>query len=134
MEEFDVRSADAFRRDLEVGLLTFNLISAVMTLAALAANVPVLRLSFTQCLRRIRDTLAFGIPVWVAQHYDRPLDWLIERLSQCRLPARRRKDAHEPRAVRRRPAVFPALKGSRDDARHRLLAEVRAQVDRVANS
>ncbi len=88
MDEFDVRSADAFRRDLEVGLLTFNLISALMSLAALAADVPVHQLSFTACLRRLRDTLHLGVPAWVAQQYARPLDWLIERLAQCRLPSR----------------------------------------------
>lgn len=134
MEAFDVRSGAAFQRELEVGLLTFNLISALLTLAALTAEVDVAQLSFTNCLRRIRDTLQYGVPAWVSQQYARPLDWLLARLAQCRLPARQHKVPFEPRAVRRRPAVFPALKGSRQDARHQLLAAVRAGVEQALNS
>ena len=134
MEEFDVRSASAFQRELEVGLLAFNLISSLMTLAALAAGVSLAQLSFTSCLRRIRDTMQYGIPAWVSREYARPLDWLLERLAQCRLPSRHHKAPVEPRVVRRRPEVFPAFKGSRQDARRKLLAQVRDAVAEAVNS
>jgi hypothetical protein len=105
-----------------------------MTLTTVTAQVPVARLSFTDCLRRIRDTLQLGVPGWVPQQYARPFDWLIGRLAQCRLPTRRRALVAEPRAVRRRPAIFPALKGSRQDARHQMLVAIRTEVDRMVNS
>ena len=95
-----------------------------MVLAARKAGVALNLLSFTRCLRRIRDTLQLGVPEWVLDRYDQPLDWLIERLTQCRLPSRQRKLPHEPRAARRRPVVFPVLKGSRADARAKLVADV----------
>ena len=134
MAEFDVRSAALFQCELDVGLLVYNLICALLAQAAQQARLPAERLSFTDCLRRIRDTLRYGVPAWVVAHYSRPLDWLIERLAHCRLPVRPNKVAHEPRAVRRRPQVFPALKGSRGDARKQLLAEVFDAVAQTVNS
>jgi hypothetical protein len=134
MEEFDVRSAAMFQRELEVGLLTYNLICALMTQAARTAQLPVHRLSFTDCMTRIRDVLQLGVPVWVTQEYAHPLDWLIERLAKCRLPVRRRKVSHEPRVVRRRPQVFHTLTGSRAAARQKYFDQIAAQVDQVMNS
>ena len=133
MDEFDVRSVAMFQRELEVGLLTYNLISALLGRAARHASVPLAQLSFTSCLRCIRHTLTLGIPDWVLQRYPQPLDWLVERMAKCTLPSRRRKIAHEPRAVRRRPQVFPALKGTRPEAR-KMLAETAAAVAAAANS
>jgi hypothetical protein len=133
MDEFDVYSVALFQRELEVGLLTYNLICALLTRAARQAALPVERLSFVGCLRRIRDALRYGIPAWVAERYPDPLAWLIERLSNCRLPLRHNKVPHEPRAVRRRPQVFPALKGPRSEAR-KLLAEVHDAVSSSLNS
>lgn len=124
MDQFNVKSASLFRKELEVGLLTYNLICAVMVQAARKAGIVPRQLSFTRCLRRIRDMLLLGVPEWVSARFDQPFDWLIERLTQCRLPNRHRKADHEPRATRRRPAVFPALKGSRADARAKLIADV----------
>jgi hypothetical protein len=134
MAEFDVGSAAMFQRELEVGVLTYNLICALLTQAARQANLPVERLSFIDCLRRIRDTLRYGVPAWVVERYSNPLTWLIERMARCRIPLRLNRVAHEPRAVRRRPQVFPALKTSRGDARKQILTEIFDAVSRTVNS
>jgi len=126
MEEFDVQSAAMFRKELAAGLLTYNLICACMVKAAQIAGLPPSRLSFSQCLRRIRDALTQGAPRWV---YDEPgsvADHLLRRLAKCKLPYQPDKVQYEPRKVRRRPAVFPALKGDRNDARREIIAQFSA--------
>jgi hypothetical protein len=122
MEEFNVHSKALFQLELNIGLLAYNLIRALMVKAALKADCLPAQLSFTRCLRRIHDTCLMGFPDWVVHDYAVPVDYLIERLAKCRLPNQPNKVAHEPRAARRRPVVFPALKGDRAAARRALAA------------
>ena len=115
MDEFDVKSAALFRKELAAGLLTYNLICAYMTKAALKAGLAPTDLSFSRCARRLRALFLYGVPKWVAP--DQIEEYILDRLAKCRLPKQPNKVAHEPRQVRRRPAVYPALKGSRAKAR-----------------
>lgn len=125
MEEFDVKTAEMFRKELAAGLLTYNLICALMTKAAIKAGIRPLQLSFSCCWRRMRDILLQGVPQWVITE-NILVDWLMTRLAKCRLPHQPNKVKHEPRKVRRRPQVFPALKGSRDLARKQVLQELKS--------
>ncbi len=118
MDEFDVKSPEMFRRELAAGLLTYNLICAWMTKAAQQAGVAPTDLSFTRCARRLRDFVRHGAPAWVEP--DEAEAWLLARLAQCRLAQQPHKVSHEPRKVRRRPQVYPALKGSRKVARRKI--------------
>jgi len=120
MEDFDVQSTAMFRKELAAGLLTYNLICAFMVKAALIADLPPSKLSFSRCLRRIRDALLKGFPAWVYAEGSAQI-YLLNRLAQCKLPHQPNKVRYEPRKVRRRPAVFPALKGSRNNARQEVL-------------
>lgn len=125
MEEFDVKSPEMFRKELAAGLLTYNLICAWMTKAAQQASVAPTELSFSRCARRLRDFVRYGAPTWVEPGQEEA--WLLERLAQCRLAKQPNKVGHEPRKVRRRPAVYPALKGSRKVARRKLKQASRNQ-------
>ncbi|MBO1348856.1 MAG: IS4 family transposase [Hormoscilla sp. GUM202] len=125
MEEFDVKTAEMFRKELAAGLLTYNLICALMTKAAIKAGIRPNQLSFSCCWRRMRDILLQGVPQWVITG-NLLVDWLMTRLAKCRLPHQPNKVKHEPRKVRRRPQVFPALKGSRDPARKQVLQELQS--------
>lgn len=118
MEEFDVKSPEMFRKELAAGLLTYNLICAWMTKAAQQAGVAPTDLSFSRCARRLRDFVRQGAPAWVPPGEEET--WLLERLAQCHLVRSPNKVAREPRQVRRRPQVYPALKGSRKVARRKL--------------
>jgi hypothetical protein len=125
MEQFEVKSAALFRKELIAGLLTYNLIRAYMVRAALHAGIEVRQLSFSRCWRRIRQALTRGLPAWVrAQGHG--LEHLLTRLAQCTLPPQRNKVRCEPRQVRRKPAVFPQLRGSRADARKEVLKTLAA--------
>jgi IS4 transposase len=123
MDEFDVKSPQMFRKELVAGLLTYNLICALMVKAALKANLSPSRLSFSRCWRRVRDLLVHGVPGWVIAQGGVE-DYVLGRLAKCTLPRQRNKVAHEPRKVRRRPAAFPALKGDRQVARQQVLQKL----------
>ena len=125
MEEFDVKTAEMFRKELAAGLLTYNLICALMVKAAIKAGIKPNQLSFSRCWRRFRDILTSHVPEWVIAE-NQLEDWLMTRLAKCRLPNQPNKVRHEPRKVRRRPQVFPALKGSRDRARKQVLHELQS--------
>jgi hypothetical protein len=125
MEEFTAQTAEMFRKELAAGLLTYNLICATLVQAAHRAHVAPNRLSFQRALRRVRDALMTGVPAWVL-HTGQLTTYLLDRLAQCRLAHQPLKIAHEPRKVRRRPQVFPALKGERTAARHQVLQQLGA--------
>ena len=125
MDEFTAQSADMFRKELAAGLLTYNLICATLVQAAHRAQLAPNRLSFQRALRRVRDALLTGVPAWVL-HTGQLATYLLDRLAQCRLAHQPLKIAHEPRKVRRRPQVFPALKGDRNNARQEVLHQLGA--------
>jgi hypothetical protein len=123
MEEFTAQTAEMFRKELVAGLLTYNLICATLVQAAQRAQLAPNRLSFVRVLRRVRDALLSGVPAWVL-HTGQLATYLLERLARCRLAHQPLKIAHEPRKVRRRPQVFPALKGDRNRARQQVLQQL----------
>jgi Transposase DDE domain len=123
MDEFTAQTADMFRKELAAGLLTYNLVCATLVLAAQQAQVAPNRLSFQNGLRRVRDALVKGVPAWVVQTGE-VATHLLDRLGKCRLQHQPLKIQHEPRQVRRRPQVFPALKGARNIARQQVLKKL----------
>jgi hypothetical protein len=125
MDEFSAQTAEMFRKELAAGVLTYNLICACLVQAAQRAHLAPNRLSFQRGLRRVRDALLTGVPAWVL-HTNQLATYLLDRLAQCRLAHQPLKIAHEPRKVRRRPQVFPALKGDRNNARQQVLQQLGA--------
>ena len=119
MDLLTAKSVAMVRKELYAGMLSYNIIRGYMTRAALQANSSPLTLSFTSCWRRVRNTLLAWRP-----GATRAVQRLITRLAKFTLPKRPRFRI-EPRAVRRRPAVYPNLKGSRAEARQRLIEQLR---------
>ncbi len=125
MEFFAVKSAAMFRKELAAGLLAYNLICAFMVKAALASDMLPTQLSFSQCWRRVRALLLHGVPRWIYKQGVKPLlTHFLRRLSRCKVYHAKHKILHEPRKVRRKPNIYPALKGSRDDARQEVLQNI----------
>ena len=114
---------DTVRKELYAGLIAYNLIRAWMCHAAQRVGLTPLVLCFTQCWRRIRETVTHLCPADIAPYIRRELERLLSRLALCRLPERPRFRI-EPRAVRKRRASYPPLKGSRDAARQRTLKQL----------
>jgi len=117
------KSVDIVRKELCAGLLAYNIIRGYMVQAAQKAGLPPLSLSFSRCWRRIRDVLFSLRPTDSVQEVVRRIGQLLARLARCILP--KRPDFRiEPRAMRRRPLVYPHLKGSRAEARKELIAHL----------
>ena len=125
MDEFTAQTPEMFRKELAAGLLTSNLIGATLVQAAQRAQVAPNRLRFQRGLRRVRDARMTSVPAWV-RHTGQLATYLLDRLAPCRLAHQPLQIAHEPRRVRRRPQVFPALKGDRNSARQQLLQDLGA--------
>lgn len=126
MAELPVRSAAMFQLELGVGLLTYNLICAMMVQAAQRAGCSPWQLSFSRCWRRLREALTVGLPTWI-KRAKQGLDYLLQRLARCTLPQQHDKVRHEPRQIRSRWPSYPALHGDRNAARAKLLAELSEQ-------
>ena len=124
MEQFEVKSTEIFKKELTAGLLTYNLIRAFMVKAAIETDTEMIKLSFSRCFRRIRKVFVKGVPAFIKE--GRELDYLLNRLAKCILPNQPNKVKHEPRKVRRKPAVFPQLRGTREDARNEVLQALAA--------
>ena len=120
MEFLNVKSATMFRKELAAGMLAYNLVCAFMVKAALLADILPSQLSFKQCWRRVRDVFLKGVPHWVCEK-GQISTYLLSRLAKCTIKHANYKVLHEPRKVRRKPSTFPALKGSRDNARQEVL-------------
>jgi hypothetical protein len=116
------KSVDIIRKELWAGLLAYNLLRAYMSQAAQRAGLTPLALSFTKCWRRIRDTLSGFRATDKPAHIVATLLRLSKHLVNCKLPTRQRYRI-EPRAVRHLPVVYPTLKGSRAEAREKLLRQ-----------
>jgi hypothetical protein len=116
LDALTAKTPDMVHKELYAGLIAYNLIRGLLTQAALQAGIPPLQLSFSQCRRCL-----YGFVVsrpWAAgpARFQSHLRRLLTDLARYRLPARDPWRI-EPRAVRRRPAIYPNLKGSRATAR-----------------
>lgn len=123
MNMLAAKSVDMVRKELCAGMLAYNLIRTFMTLAAQRAGLSPLTLSFTKCWRRINDTLAALRPTATRQHIAEQIQRLLVRLAKCKLTERPRFRI-EPRAVRKRRDAYPFLKGSRAEARQRVIEKL----------
>jgi hypothetical protein len=109
LQRLSSRSSDGMEKELLAALCAYNLVRAVMCLAARRSRFPARRLSFTQVL----DVVDCAWPHLVAaenQHthdaeFERVLDWA----AACKLPNRRKRRSY-PRAVWSHGACFPRRK------------------------
>lgn len=122
MDLLTSKSVDMVRKELQGGMLAYNVIRGYMAQAARRAGLSPLTLSFTSCWRRVRDVLLpWRLSKSVQKKMAKRIERLLARLARCLLP-KRPPDRVEPRAVHRRPNVYPNLKGSRAEARQQVLA------------
>jgi len=119
----NAKSVPMVQKELWAGLATYNLVRICMAMAAREAGLTPPSLSFAKCWRRVHRMLCALRPTGTPDEVAERLRQLLSRLAKCRLQ-RRELLRVEPRAVRRRPAVYPALKGSRDKARQLALRKL----------
>jgi hypothetical protein len=106
LEELTCTHTEMVTKEIDVAMLAYNLVRAVIFLTALQAGLPPRVFSFTQ----VRNVLQAFLPRIAAATDERKAqklyDDMVYYLSRCKLPQRRR--GSYPRAVWPRPRTYPA--------------------------
>jgi hypothetical protein len=112
-------SAEMAEKEWYAGLIAYNLVRAYMAQAAKRIGKTTLELSFKKSLNRFGKALE----KWAS---GREVNWdkVIDQGTKCLLPKRKKPRPAEPRKKRHIRESFPPLRGSRDEARQALRAEV----------
>lgn len=109
LHQLSSKSVDMMEKELLLAVSAYNLVRAVMCLAARTAEISPRRLSFS----RVQDAVYAFLPLLQAaaseQDYRQQLDRLLCSAAQCRLP-NRSKPRSFPRKVWGRGAHFPYRK------------------------
>ncbi|MDO8675021.1 MAG: IS4 family transposase [Candidatus Omnitrophota bacterium] len=109
------KSAAMAQKEWYAGLIAYNLIRAMMLLAATKALLDPLSLSFSSSAREVLEVLM----EWAK---GESFDWekVLKDIATCRLPKRKQPRPNEPRLVRHVRETFGPLRGSRQAARKKL--------------
>jgi hypothetical protein len=115
LAQLESKSPAMVQKEWLAGLMAYNLIRAVMVVAALEAGIEPLELSFSGARRQLERFLKR----WAAGEPDLPQAWakLLEGVARRRLPKRSKPRPSEPRAVRHVRMSYKPLWGSRAKAR-----------------
>jgi hypothetical protein len=106
LEQLTCTSVEMVAKEIDVAMLAYNLVRAVMWLAAKKAGLKPRAFSFTQ----VKNVLDAFLPRILADGDERSREKryedMLHYLGQCRL--RRRKRSSYPRAVWPKPKTYPA--------------------------
>jgi hypothetical protein len=109
LQRIAVQSVDMLEKELLTAVLAFNLVRAIMILAARRAGLPTRQLSFTYAYNLVQHGIggvfATGDTVEQLERMER----LIDLVARCKLP-RRRKHRSFVRGVWARPTRYPHKK------------------------
>jgi Transposase DDE domain len=109
MEMLSCKSPDMVHKELEMHLIAYNLIRALMGEAALTSHVPVDRLSFKGTLDTVCQFAAgiARIPVSYRRRREAMYLEMLAIIASDQVP--QRPDRFEPRCQKRRPKAFPFM-------------------------
>jgi hypothetical protein len=106
LEQLSCTSSEMVAKEIDVAMLAYNLVRAVIYLTAQKAGLEPRALSFTQ----VRNVLQVFVPRIAAAPDERTArklnDDMLYYLSRCKLP--RRKRSSYPRGVWAKPKTYPA--------------------------
>jgi putative transposase len=110
LEQLTCSTPEMVAKEIDMALMTYNLVRAVTGVAARTAGLPPRSFSFT----RVRHVIhAFAPLIAATQDEDevrRLWDKMMYYVGQARLPKRTRKRPSYPRAVWSKPQAFPKRK------------------------
>jgi hypothetical protein len=108
LEELTCTTPAMVAKEIDLAMLSYNLVRAVMYLTAQKAGVEPRAFSFTY----VRNVLNAFLPGIAAASDERQAQKLTEDmlyyLNQCQLPKRKRKQPSRSRAVWPKPKSYPA--------------------------
>jgi putative transposase len=109
LQQLSSRSSDGMEKELLAALCAYNLVRAVMCLAARRSGIPARRLSFTQVLDVVNCAWPRLIAAETQEVHDAEFERVLDWAAACKLP-NRRKRRHYPRAVWGHRHSFPRRK------------------------
>lgn len=102
MEVLRCKTPEMIKKELWVGLLTYNIIRSMMTMTAVFCNLHPRQISFKGCMQTI-NAISFQIKDLSEDFLNKILTSISNSL------VRNRPGRQEPRAVKRRPKPYPRL-------------------------
>jgi len=109
LKQLQVHSSDMVEKELLVAVLAYNLVRTIMYLAAQRSGGDPRQLSFTYACNIVLDGYPAILAARGAKRQQQELDRIIELVSRCKLP-KRRKSRQYPRAIWGHGFRFPLRK------------------------
>lgn len=109
LQQLSSRSPEGMEKELLTGICAYNLVRAVMSLAARRAGIATRQLSFTQVLDVVNCAWPRLIAAETKETHDTEFERVLDWAAACKLP-RRRKRRSFPREVWGRGYHFPTRK------------------------
>jgi hypothetical protein len=106
LQRITVQSADMMEKELLVAVMAYNLVRAIMFLAANRAKIDVRQLSFTYACNIVLDGYPKVLAAYGAKRQQQELEGIIDLVARCRLPQRTKRRSF-PREVWGRGYRFP---------------------------
>jgi hypothetical protein len=107
IQHLTAKSLDMMEKELLVAVVAYNLVRAVMCMAARQANLDPRQLSFTQVLHVVTAAWPRLLAAGSNEEHHREFQRVLDYAASCTLPRRRRPRSY-PRAVWRHRNSFPA--------------------------
>ena len=119
--QLEVKSADLAQKEFYAGLMAYNLVRGLMSVAARTTGCGPRQLSFATARTQLVATLSTLWLGWLPpEQRGAQWEWLLAEVSLARLPRRKKPRPSEPRKQWYTPQVFPKMKATRAHERRRL--------------
>jgi len=106
LQRITAQSADMMEKELLVAVMAYNLVRAIMFLAAQRANIDTRQLSFTYACNIVLDGYPKVLAARGAKQKQQELEAILDLVGRCRLPKRIKRRRY-PREVWGRGYRFP---------------------------
>jgi len=106
LQRLTVQSADMMEKELLMAMMAYNLVRAIMFLAAQRAQIDARQLSFTYACNIVLDGYPKILAARGAKRKQQELENIVDLVGRCRLPKRTKRRAY-PREVWGRGYRFP---------------------------
>ncbi len=106
LQRITAQSADMMEKELLMAVMAYNLVRAIMFLAAQRAKIDARQLSFTYACNIVLDGYPKILAARGANQQHQELEDIIDLVARCRLPKRTKRRQY-PREVWRRGYRFP---------------------------
>ena len=106
LQRITVQSLDMLEKELLVAVMAYNLVRAILFLAAQRAKIDPRQLSFTYARNIVLDGYPKVLAARGAKRQQQELEDIIDLVARCRLPRRTKRRSY-PREVWGRGYRFP---------------------------